>query len=233
MNTQTLTEALCSLNPESMDWKFALYGIHRSKDVIELDWSLCKFKGIVGWVDTLRITLLEKTIAEKTVAKYSPVLSYKENIGAINKNDNMIKDQLSDILLNIQNGITYTPRDFVFGTLPKVIGFAFYGERKDDTGKIIEQTLFMRRGNPFLAGANTHLYTASGDEVIANEKLILKFTPAVDFIFIGDVCYFNSPAIEKDFELKNRHVAIDSKRITLIAGVANALHSLETPDHNQ
>jgi len=217
MDTQKLTDALRALQPEELDWKFALYSVHKSKDGTELDWHLSKMKGASAWADTIRTTLLEKTTAEKTVAAYSPFLSDKENIAALEKSDDMIKDQISDILLNIKNGVAHAPEDFVSGVLPKINGFAFYGERKDDDGKVIDQVLFMRRGNPFLAGQKVRLCTSVGDEIVTSEKPILKFTPAVDFLFIGDVCYFNSASIEKDFDIENRHFAIASKRMSLIA----------------
>jgi hypothetical protein len=217
MDTQTLIEALRALQPEELEWKFALYSAHKSKDGTELDWYLAKMKGASAWADTIKTTLLEKTTAEKTVAEYSPFLSDKEHIAALAKTDDMIKDQISDILLNIKNGLAYAPEDFVSGTLPKVTGYAFYGERKDEEGTVIEQALFMRRGNPFLSGQKVRLCTSSGDEIVTAERPILKFTPATDFILIGDACYFNSASIEKDFDLENRHFAIAAKRMTLIA----------------
>ena len=217
MDTQTLIEALRNLNTEGMEWKFALYSSHKSRDGIELDWHLCKMSGIAAWTEIIKTALLEKTTAEKTVAAYSPFLSDKENIAAIEKSDDMIKDQISDILLNIQNGVEYSAEDFVSGVLPKITGYAYYGVRKDDEGKIAEQALLMRRGNPFLSGQKVRLCTSNGGEIVTSEKPILKFTPATDFIFIGDICYFNSAAIEKDFDIENRHFAIAAKRMTLIA----------------
>jgi len=217
MDTQTLTEALRNLQSSEMEWKFALYSAHKSRDGIELDWHLCGMAEISAWADTIKTTLLEKTTAEKVVAAYSPFLSDKENIAAIEKSDDMIKDQISDILLNIQNGVEYPAEDFVSGVLPKITGYAYYGVRKDEEGKVVEQVLFMRRGNPFLSGQKVRLCTSNGGEVVTSEKPLLKFTPATDFIFIGDICYFNSAAIEKDFDIENRHFAIAAKRMTLIA----------------
>jgi len=217
METQTLIEVLRSLTPSELEWKFGLYSTHKSRDGLELDWNLCKMRGLSSWVETLKTTLLEKTTAEKTVAEYSPFLSDKENIGALERTNDLIKDQISDILTNIQNGLSYAPEDFVSGAMTKPNGFGFYGERKDEEGKVVEQVLFMRRGNPFMSGAKVRLCTTEGDEIVSSEKPILKFTPAVDFILIGDFCYFNSSAIEKDFELENRHFAIAAKRLAVIA----------------
>lgn len=217
MNTHTLVEALRSLNTNEMNWKFALYGTSKSRDGLELEWNICNMRGIAEWAETLRTTLLSKSAAEKTVTEYSPFLSDKEHIAAIPKDNDMIREQIADIILNIQNGIAYAPEDFISGVLPKVAGFAFYGERKDDEGKVAETVLFMRRGNPFITGQKNRLCTSDGKEVVVSEKPMLKFTPAVDFIFIGDVCYFNSSAIEKDFDLENRNIAIAAKRMTVIA----------------
>ena len=229
MNTQTLTDALRALQPEELEWKFALYSTHKSRDGLELDWNLCKMRGTAAWVETIRTTLLEKTTAEKTVAEYSPFLSDKENIAALEKGNDVIKEQISDILINIQNGIEHPAEDFVSGVLPKVTGFGYYGVCKDADGKVVEQVLFMRRGNPFLSGQKVRLCTSEGGEVITNEKPLLKFTPAVDFILISDVCYFNSSAIEKDFDLENRNFAIAAKKMELIAeaGIVSDYEKLE------
>ena len=217
MDTQTLIEALRNLLPNEMAWKFALYSTRKSRDGLELEWFLCKMNGIADWVDTLKTTLLEKTTAEKSVVEYSPFLSDKEHIGALEKTNDLIRDQVIDILLNIQNGLAYAPEDFLSGAVSKPVGFAFYGERKDEEGNVTDQVLFMRRGNPFMSGAKVRLCTSEGAEVITSEKPLLKFTPSVDFLLIGDKGYFLSSAIEKDFEMENRHFAIANKRMGLIA----------------
>lgn len=217
MDTQTLIEALRNLLPDEMEWKFALYSTYKSRDRLELDWSLCKMKDIASWVDMLKITLLEKTTAEKSVTEYSPFVSDKEHIGALEKTNDLIRDQVVDILLNIQNGLAYAPEDFLSGAMSKPAGFAFYGERKNKEGNVTDQVLFMRRGNPFMSSAKVRLCTSEGDEVITSEKPLLKFTPAMDFLLIGGVCYFLSATIEKDFEMENRHFAIAGKCMGLIA----------------
>jgi hypothetical protein len=218
LDTQTLVEALRALRPAELNWKFALYSSHKSRDGLELDWSLCKMKGAAAWAETLAAAILEKPAAERTVAAYSPFLAEKETIGALLKTDDLIKEQIGDILLNIQNTLTYSPEDFVSGVLPKAAGYAFYGESRDEEGKITEQVLFMRRANPFLSGQKARLCTSAGDEVVVSEKPILKFTPATDFLLIGGVCYFFSAAIAKDFALEDRHFAIAQKRLSIIAG---------------
>ncbi|MCL2508013.1 MAG: hypothetical protein FWF05_02420 [Oscillospiraceae bacterium] len=217
MNTQILTEALRDLIPEELDWRFALYSTHKSRDGIELDWYLCKMKDVADWADTVRTAFLEKTLVDKAVAAYSPFLSDKEHIAAIEKESDLIKEQIGAVLENIRGGLPYAPEDFISGAIPKPTGFAFYGERKDEEGKIAEQALFMRRGSPFLMGQRVRLCTTKADEVVRSQTPVLKFTAAADFLFIGDVCYFNSASIEKDFELENRHLAIAMKRMALIA----------------
>lgn len=218
MDTTTLTDALRALNTEALTWKFALYSTHKSRDGLELEWNLCNMRGVAGIADKLREFLLNKPVANKPVAPYSPFLSDKENIGALVQTDELLCNQIADAFLNIRKGQVHAPEDFVSGVLPKTVGYAFYGERKDEDGQVREQVLFMRRGNPFLSGSNASLFTSAGDEIVSCEKPILKFTTAVDFLLIGGNCYFLSSAIEKDFELENRHFAIAQKRMGLIAG---------------
>lgn len=229
MDTNKLIESLRSLQPSELEWKFALYNARKGRDGVELEWYSSKMQGISSWVDTIKTSLLEKTTADKTVADYSPFLSDKEHIAAIEKTNDLIKDQITNILINIKNALNYSPEDFVSGTLPKITGFAFYGELKDDNGEVNGDVLFMRRSNPFLSGNKVRLCTSSGSEIVTVEKPILKFTPATDFIFIGDICYFNSSAIEKDFELENRHFAIAAKRMNDIseAGIVSDFEKLE------
>ena len=220
MDTQTLIDNLRNLAPDEYEWKFALYSTHKSRDGLELEWLLCKMKGISSWVDTLKTTLLEKTTAEKTVAEYSPFLSDKEIIGALDKTDGLIRDQIIEILVDIQKGASHPQEDFISKAAFKPAGFAFYGERKDEEGNIADQILIMRRGNPFLSGSKIRLCITDGDEIVTNEKPLLKFPQAVDFLLIGGVCYFISASIEKDFEMENRHFALAAKRMSLIAEAA-------------
>ena len=217
MDTQTLIESTRELLPDEFEWKFALYGTRKRRDGLELEWFQCKMKGIAGWVETLKTTLLEKNTAEKTVMGYSPLISDKEHIGALDKSDELIREQLADILSNIQKGVPRDPEDFVSGAVPKPKGFAFCGQRKDSEGGVADQILFMRRGNPFLSGAKVRLCTSEGDEIVLCERPLLKFSPAADFLLIGGVCYFLSAAIEKDFEMENRHFALAAKRLDLVA----------------
>jgi len=200
-----------------MDWKFGLYNIRKGRDGLALEWNMCKMEGIADWAEILRIAILEKSLPNKTVTEYSPFLSYKEQIGALAKTDDIIKFQILDILFNIQHGSTYSPEDFVFGTIPKTSGFGFYGEIKGEQGQAAEQVLFMRRGNPFITGNKLHLCISDGEMAVNCQKPLLKFMPATDFLYIGDTCYFMASAIEKDFALESRHIAIAYKCLRLIA----------------
>jgi len=217
LNTQMLVDALRNLNPDGMDWKFALYCSHKTGDGLELEWNLCKMQGISEWVDSLKNTLLTKSTVEKTVVEYSPLLPDKEYIGGLERKNKLINGQLVDIIRSIQSGAVYAPEDFMTGVAVKPVGYAFYGEIKDEEGNLKEQVLFMRRSNPFMAGGKNRLCTSAGDEIVISEKPVLRFTPATDFLLIGDMCYFVTSAIERDFELEGRNFAIAEKRMELIA----------------
>lgn len=217
MNTSALTDALRELNLEALNWKLALYNTYKGRDGMELEWHLCDMKGVAAQVDIIRENLLRKPVAEKPVAEYTPFLSDKENIGAMSRDDETIREQLSDILTNIQHGQTQAPEDFTTGVIKKPAGYAFYGESRDADGKITQQILLMRRGNPFLTGQTARLFIGEGNEVASCSKPILKFTASADFLLIGDVCYILSSAVEKDLSLESRHFAIAQKRMALIA----------------
>ena len=206
MNTTVLADALRALNPEEYTWKFALYSTQKSRDGLELEFHLCNMQHIPEQIEVMREYLLKKPVADKPVAPYSPFLSDKENIGALDQSDDLICGQLTDAFMSIKNGHEYPPKDFVSGSMPKVAGYAFYGEHKDNGA---ESMLLMRRGNPFLTGAR--FYAGSDHEIIPNSIPVLKFTAAVDFLVLGSVCYFFSSSIEKDLAFENRHFAIARK----------------------
>jgi hypothetical protein len=209
LNTAILTDALRSLYPEEYTWKFALYGAQKSRDGVELDWNLCNMQDIPSHIEAVLEHLLKKPVADKPVAPYSPFLSDKENIGAMDKSDELIREQVSDIFMNIRNGQSYPPEDFVSGAMPKVAGYAFYGVKTDNESENHEPVLLIRRGNPFLKGSR--LYTGTDDGIAPSNIAMLKFTTAVDFLAIGGICYFLSSSIEKDFAFENKHFAIAQK----------------------
>ena len=212
MNKQILIDALHNLQLENLDWKFALYNTHKGRDGLELDWHSCNMNGIPAWVGNIRDTLLKKSIAERKVEPYSPFLSDKEYIGVLEKTNPIIKDQIHDILVSIRKSGMYPPESFITGALPKIAGFGFYGATKNEEGIIKPHVLFMRRGNPFLSGSDkTRLCISDGNAAVICNKPILKFSPAADFLYINDCCYFLASAIEKDFALDSRQIAIANK----------------------
>jgi len=231
LDTATLTDALRALNPEEYTWKFALYSTQKSRDGLELEFNLCNMRDIPAQIELMREYLLKKPVADKPVAPYSPFLSDKENIGALDKSDDLIREQLADAFINMRNGQDYPPNDYVSGKMPKITGYAFYGEYAENEGEAREAgcmseqqatlatgpVFIMRRGNPFLTGAK--LYAGAADEIVLNSTPILKFTTAVDFLVIGGICYFFSSSIEKDFAFENRHFAIAQKWLDKMAEV--------------
>jgi len=216
MDTETLIQALRNLIPEEFEWKFALYSAGKSRDGLELHWNFCNMNDISLWINTLTAQLLEKAIPEHTVTGYSPFLP-KENIGAILKTNDLIKEQISDIEASLQNALTYSPADFISGALPKISGYGFYGFKTDDDGRIFEKVLFMRRSNPFLSGTRIRLCNTDSNTVFENSSPLLKFTAGTDFLMISDTCYFFSAPIERDFSLEERHIAICGKRMKELA----------------
>ena len=166
MDTTTLTNALRGLDTETLSWRFALYTAHKSRDGIELEWHLCNMQGIPGQANLIKEYLLKKPVADKPVARYSPFLSDKENIFALENDNEMIHAQLTDIFMSIRNGQAYPPHDFVSGKIPKIAGYAFYGVYEENSEQS-NPVLFMKRGNPFLAGAP--LFMGAEDEVVIND----------------------------------------------------------------
>ncbi len=229
MDTQKLTDALRALDTSAFTWTFALYNTRKSRDGLEMEWNLCRMRGLAAYTEKLRAFLLKKPVADKPVAPCSPFLSDKENIGVLAQTDELIREQMAQVVASIQHGQAYAPEDFLSGVLPKPAGYAFLGERRDESGQAAEQALIMRRGNPFITGGAALVCTAAGDEVVACDKPVLKFATGVDFLMLDGACYFFSSAIEKDFALEDRHMAIAQKRMSAIsdAGIVNHFDRLE------
>jgi hypothetical protein len=176
-------------------------------------------------VNLMREYLLKKPVADKPVARYSPFLSDKENICALENDNEMIHSQLTDVFMSIRNGQAYPPQDFVSGKLPKIAGYAFYGVNGDNESN--NPVLFMRRGNPFLSGAP--LFIGTEDEIVENSVPIIKFATSVDFLSINGSSYIFSASIENDLAFENRHIAIAEKCLEKIAeaGIISNYDSFE------
>ncbi|MDR2357925.1 MAG: hypothetical protein LBD92_07600 [Oscillospiraceae bacterium] len=223
MDTQSLAENLRGLTPSRLEWKFALYAASKSRDGISLEWYSCDMADTAGWVDTVREALLNKPVAEKPVAPYSPFLSDKENIASMSASDDIIRRQISLMCGDIRTAPPRAPEDFASGAAPKPTGYAFLAD--DESGAPVA---FLRRANPFLRGAS-RLCVVSGGGIRTADSPVLKLAPTVDFLLLGGVCYFFSSGVEKDFELENRYFAVASKRLALIAeaDVASNIEALE------
>lgn len=228
MDTETLIKSLRELVIANLDWTFTLYNTTKGRDGQELEFSCCKMQGLGVWLETLKTAVLEKGIGERSVTAYSPFLS-KDVIGAVERDNDMIRERLFDVLASVEHAHTYKPDDYLSAVLPMPKGYGFYGSAKDPDGNILTQVLFLRRSNPFITGERTLLCKAKGDEIIKNEDALLKFAPSVDFIMIGDICYFFSAAIEKDFGFEKRDYAFCARRLKTIsdAGIVNYYDQLE------
>ena len=231
MEAQQLTEALRALKPKEYDWTFALYSAHKSKDGAQLRWNACGMRGVALWVEQLARQLLEKALPDHVISEYSPLLP-KEEIGALGRGHELIRDQLREMLYGIESAEPTAPEDFVNGVVTKPVGYAFYGvETEEARRKRMEpseegqpqvlppakEALFLRRSNPFITGAKTLLCLGAGGEIAESEAPLLKFTPQTDFLLMEDCCYFFAESVEKDFDMESRSAAVCSRRLEQIA----------------
>ena len=224
MNSTVLTDALRGMD-SNLNWKFAMFTTYKARDGVELEWHLCNMQDISGHISTVRDFLLKKPVSDKDVAEYSPFLSYKENIFALESKNEMVHAGLTDIFMGLRNAGAHTPPDFVSGRLPKISGYAFCaGENESDANK---RVLYMYCKNPLLSGAS--LYVGAENEVVENTMPIFKFANAVDLLFIGGVCYLFSASAENVLSFENRHIAIAEPCIKKIAdaGVIGNFDSFE------
>jgi len=221
-DTQSLVAALQSLNPKDYEWKFCLYSASKSRDGVHLSWNACEMRDIPRWAEQMVRLLLEKTLTERVVADYSPLLP-REEIGALSQGDAQIRDQIGDILLGVAGAEAKAPEDFANGVISRPVGYAFYGlcpAKKNEDGEVYEparEALFLRRTNPFISGAKALLCTGQGDAVAEAQSPLLKFTPQVDFLLLDGVCYLISEATGKDLELESRANAVCGRRLAQIA----------------
>jgi hypothetical protein len=225
MDTQSIIEALRELKPKDYDWKFCLYSSHKSRDGVDLSWTACAMEGIPGWAEQMARLLLEKTLTERVVTEYSPLLP-KEEIGALPKGDPQIRDQIGGILMGIAGAEKKAPEDFANGVVSKPAGYAFYGVRPATEDEPVREALFLRRGNPFISGAKALLCVGQGDEICESQAPLLKFTPQVDFFLINGICCIITESIGKDLDLESRAAAVCGRRLEQIAQ-ADVLSSYE------
>jgi len=222
LDTQSLVAALQGLTYKDYDWKFCLYSASKSRDGVSLTWNACGMRDIPRWAEQMARLLLEKTLTERVVTEYSPLLP-KEEIGALSQGDAQIRDQIGDILLGVTGAEAKAPEDFAGGVVSKPVGYAFYGlkpAKKDEDDQVVElpkEILFLRRANPFISGAKALLCTGQGDEIAEATSPLLKFTPQVDFLLMDGVCYLISEAIGRDLELESRADAVCARRLEQIA----------------
>ena len=225
MDTHSLVQALQGLNPKDYDWKFCLYSPHKSRDGISLSWNACAMADIPRWAEQMARLLLEKTLTDRVVTDYSPLLP-KEEIGALSQGDPQIRDQIGDVLLSIAGAETKAPEDFANGVVNKPVGYAFYGLKpaeepleSEDAGetRLPKEVLFLRRTNPFISGTKALLAVGRDDEIVEAPTPLLKFTPQTDFLLMDGVCYFINESIAKDFDLETRANAVCSRRLEQIA----------------
>ncbi|MDR2753309.1 MAG: hypothetical protein LBB50_03260 [Oscillospiraceae bacterium] len=234
MDTHSLVQALQALNPKEYDWKFCLYSYRKSRDGAQLSWNHCEMEEIARWVEQHARFLLEKTLLDRVVTEYSPLIP-KEEIGALSQGDPQIRDQIGDVLLGIAGAETKAPEDFANGVVNKPVGYAFYGlrpEKKDDAGEVFEparEVIFLRRANPFISGAKALLAVGKGDAVAEAPSPLLKFTPQTDFLLVDGISYLISESIAKDFDLETRANAVCARRLEQIneADVAGSYEQLE------
>jgi len=229
MDTQSIAAALQGLNPKEYDWKFCLYSSHKSRDGVALSWNACAMDGIPRWAEQMVRLLLEKTLAERPVTDYSPLLP-REEIGALSQGDPQIRDQIGDLLLGVTGAETKAPEDFCSGAVNKPVGYVFYGlkpaqeagqeagDREQEAGDILpKEVLFLRRTNPFISGAKALLCAGRGEEIAEAPSPLLKFTPQVDFLLIDGMCCFITESAAKDLEMESRANAVCGRRLSQIA----------------
>lgn len=216
METQQLSQQIRDWKPAEMEWKFAFYTLRKGRDGLAMEIHACRLQGCADFADTIKTNLLEKVLAERNPADWSPYLG-KESIGRLGKEHDLLRDALGEMLINAHGAAEYPADTFQSGALPTPKGYLLYGYQTDEEGMPQAQTLLVKRGNPFLGGAKTRLCAAKGDEIVVSEEALLKFTAAVDFLLLNGMGYFINPAIETDFGLESRHITICQQRLALLA----------------
>lgn len=218
MDTQTLIDNLRGVSAGAVEyeWKFCFYTAKKSKDGVNLEIGGCEMKDIVGLVGGAVVNMLEKVLPERIVSEYTPFLS-KEEIGALEQTNELVRESLGDIVSGVKNSYPYTAEDYVTGVAPTPTGYIFYGQKIDGQEGAGSSILMIKRSNPFLKNNRSRLCVTTGGQIVASETPVLKFAETIDLLVLDGVCYIFAPSIEKDMGLESRQAAITSGRMKEIA----------------
>jgi hypothetical protein len=210
METHDFTQSLGELVTGKYEWTFGLYSAKKSRDGITLDIGKTPMKDIATLADAIRCALLEKTLQERTVTDYSPLLQ-NEYIGALSGDSELLGEPLCNMLDALKTADTRYAEDYYGGLYSAPCGYAFLGK-----GPGGETVLFLRRSSPFIKGGKSRICVVNGETVVTSDSPVLKFSPQVDFVFIGGIGYFVTSAAEKDFGFESRHIKIAEKRLKVL-----------------
>jgi hypothetical protein len=226
MDTQKMLTDLREIIGNAYEWSFSLYSVKKSRDGMEFIAGKCEMPDVAGLVNDTIVNLLEKVLPQRTVTEYSPFLQ-KEAIAVFEQTNEMVREQIHDIITEVNNALTYPVEDYASGAAFNPTGYIISGTLKDEEGKIIDQAILMKRSNPFIKNSKSRLCISEGGKIVESEQPLLKFSQSADLIVTGGACYILSPAIEKDLSLENRHIAICAKCMGTIAE-CNLINNYET-----
>ena len=210
----TLIQKMQSVITADYEWSLNFFTSKKSRDGIELEFNKCNMKELSTLAEAVRITLLEKTLADRPVIEYTPFIT-NENIGVLPISHELIQEPIKDMLFSIKSADTIAPEDYVSGLYAWPTGYVIQGVKKEQDSE--EKILYVRRTNPFIRPEKNHIYTTLSDDIIAAEKPVLKFLPAIDLLIVDGYCYMITGNMSKDLGLEIRHFAICAKRMELVA----------------
>jgi len=212
MDTQTVTQKMQGLITTDYEWTLNFFNSKRSRDSVEFEINKCNMKDISILAEKIRITLLEKTLADRAVTEYTPLLT-KESIGMLPINHELIHEPVSDIMLSLKNAANVHPEDYISGIYAWPTGYVIKGTKKGGE----EQIFYIRRTNPFINPEKNNVYTTSGEDIVTSSRPVLKFLLPIDLLIVDNNCYMISNSMDKDLSLESRHYALCTKRMALIA----------------
>ena len=214
MDTQTLRQKMQSVITADYEWSLNFFTSKKSRDGIELNFNKCNMKNLSTLAEAVRIYLLEKALAERPVIEYTPFIT-NENIGVLPIRHELIQEQITEMMFSIKKTETISPDDYVSGLYAWPTGYVIQGIKNEQNSE--EKILYFRRNNPFIKPDKNHIYTTLSNDIVAAEKPILKFLPAIDLLIVDDNCFMITGNMSKDLGLESRHFAICAKRMELIA----------------